>query len=420
MSTTTKESAPSASLSQDQVLSQDGTPTAQNTGAPAAVRTDAIGIEIPVVLYASRYSAAGRGLSKTLPPVREETRTVVVFSQGAVVRLSANIAVGEMVVLTNQRTGADVLCRVVAVKAQPGIQNYVDLEFTQRAPGFWEGRADPSARIESPAPEPAARPVAIVPPILEPKQPSDSPSWLASEPVSAVAATAPAPDPAAAATPIAPLAFESSHPSTAHSVMPSSSNAVSGISAGLRLAQSSPSTLTGDRLGWTTEAPPSSKKILWFAVAAVAAVAIAAGGFLLGHRGQSAAPVAGVTVAAPSVLAQPAVASQSEQPPAPVAEHPASTSGAASADQPTWLPDAAQHERSEDEEAIQPAPRRPAIAVGKLATPRSKTPVMVSSSEPPPQLLTQNDAATDGILRTGVLSGVSRRSPGATGVGCGR
>ena len=231
MATSTKESVPSSSLSQDQALSQGGEPAAQNAGAPAAPRTDAIGIEIPVVLYASRYSAAGRGLTKTPPPVREETRTVVVFSQGAVVRLSANIAVGEMVVLTNQRTGADVLCRVAAVKTQPGIQNYVDLEFTQRAPGFWEGRVDPSARIESPASEPAAGTVATVSPILAPKQQSDSPSWLASDSVSAVAATEPVPDPAAAATPIAPLALESPRPSLAHSVIPASSNAVSGMSA---------------------------------------------------------------------------------------------------------------------------------------------------------------------------------------------
>ena len=99
------------------------------------------------------HLGSGRGLSKTPPPVREETRTVIVFSQGAVVRLSATVSVGEMVVLTNQQTGADVLCRVGAVKTQPGIQNYVDLEFTQRAPGFWGGAsaADPSARTESPA-----------------------------------------------------------------------------------------------------------------------------------------------------------------------------------------------------------------------------------------------------------------------------
>jgi hypothetical protein len=90
-----------------------------------------------VTIHASRYSAASKGAGK-LPPVHEETRTVIIFPQGAVVRLSAMVTPGELVVVTNNRTGADVICRVTSVKTQPGIQNYVNLEFTQRALGFWE------------------------------------------------------------------------------------------------------------------------------------------------------------------------------------------------------------------------------------------------------------------------------------------
>jgi len=99
--------------------------------------SDAIGAEVPVTIHASRYSAASKGAGK-LPPVHEETRTVIIFPQGAVVRLSAMVTPGELVVVTNNRTGADVICRVTSVKTQPGIQNYVNLEFTQRALGFWE------------------------------------------------------------------------------------------------------------------------------------------------------------------------------------------------------------------------------------------------------------------------------------------
>src|SRR5207302_1689902 len=80
---------------------------------------NAAGTEIPVTVHASRYSAASKGSAK-LPPVHEETRTVIVLPQGAVVRLSATVAVGELVVLTNKRTGADVICRVTNIKAQPG------------------------------------------------------------------------------------------------------------------------------------------------------------------------------------------------------------------------------------------------------------------------------------------------------------
>ncbi len=81
------------------------------------------------------------------------------------------MAAGELVVLTNQQTGADVICRVVNVKTQPGIQNYVNLEFTQRAPGFWD--ANGTSQKSAPKNEPAyssrleevqACPATVVPP----------------------------------------------------------------------------------------------------------------------------------------------------------------------------------------------------------------------------------------------------------------
>ena len=122
----------------------EGTAKSETQGSQPS---DAIGAEVPVTIHASRYSAASKGAGK-LPPVHEETRTVIIFPQGAVVRLSAMVTPGELVVVTNNRTGADVICRVTSVKTQPGIQNYVNLEFTQRALGFWE------------EPRPAERPLA--------------------------------------------------------------------------------------------------------------------------------------------------------------------------------------------------------------------------------------------------------------------
>src|SRR5579862_6849950 len=115
---------------------------------------DATSAEIPVTVHASRYSSASKGAAK-LPPVHEETRTVIIFPQGAVVRLSASVTPGELVVLTNKRTGADVICRVTTVKTQPGIQNYVHLEFTQRALDFWE-ETPATGRLSSIGKPPAA------------------------------------------------------------------------------------------------------------------------------------------------------------------------------------------------------------------------------------------------------------------------
>ncbi len=114
-----------------------------------ASQPGASGTEVPVTVHASRYSAASKGAAK-LPPIHEETRTVIIFPQGAVVRLSAAVTPGELVVLTNKRTGSDVICRVTNVKTQPGIQNYVHLEFTQRALDFWQEPAS-SPRNAAPA-----------------------------------------------------------------------------------------------------------------------------------------------------------------------------------------------------------------------------------------------------------------------------
>ena len=47
---------------------------------------DAVGAEIPVTVHASRTT---QGLGKNLPAVHEETKTVIVLQQGAVVRLTA-------------------------------------------------------------------------------------------------------------------------------------------------------------------------------------------------------------------------------------------------------------------------------------------------------------------------------------------
>ena len=414
MSITTKESDASPSLT------QDGTAAAQNAGAQASPRADAIGIEIPVVLYASRYSAAGRGVSKSPPPVREETRTVIVFSQGAVVRLSATVSVGEMVVLTNQQTGADVLCRVGAIKAQPGIQNYVDLEFTQRAPGFWEGRsaAGTTAPSERPASEPALRAAATSPSILAPTQQASSPSAIASESASPVAAATAVPEPAAAAAanPITPAAPETPRSSPARPVapivphIPAASNAVSNVNAAPRFAQSGPSTLTGERPDWSGQTPANSKKGLWAAIAAVFVAGVLAGGFLLNHRGQPASPETGVTVPAASAPAQPAAAGPAHEPQAPVAAEPASSVVAIPTPAPTWLADTPQHEQSQADNVDQPGPasRRSAVPVGKIAKPIARTAATAGSSEPPPVLLTQDNAAAESVLGSGVLSGASR------------
>src|SRR6266404_5341626 len=67
----------------------------------------------------------------------EETQTVLVFEQGAVIRLSAAVGDGQLLFLTNKATGKEVVTQVLRKRAFRPTNCYVDLEFTESCPGFW-------------------------------------------------------------------------------------------------------------------------------------------------------------------------------------------------------------------------------------------------------------------------------------------
>lgn len=67
----------------------------------------------------------------------EETQTVLVFERGAVLRLSAAVADGQLLFLTNKKTGKEVVAQVVRKRSFRPTSCYVDLEFTEAIPGFW-------------------------------------------------------------------------------------------------------------------------------------------------------------------------------------------------------------------------------------------------------------------------------------------
>jgi Gram-negative bacterial TonB protein C-terminal len=67
----------------------------------------------------------------------EETKTVLVFEHGAVIRLSAAVADGQLLFLTNKATGKEVVTQVLRKRSFRPTNCYVDLEFTEACPGFW-------------------------------------------------------------------------------------------------------------------------------------------------------------------------------------------------------------------------------------------------------------------------------------------
>src|SRR5450631_901963 len=83
-------------------------------------------------------------------PFSESTKTVLVFGNGAVIRLQSSVAPGQLLFLTNEKTKKEVVCQVVKSKNYRNVSGYVELEFTESVPGFW-GMRFPGDRI-GPAP----------------------------------------------------------------------------------------------------------------------------------------------------------------------------------------------------------------------------------------------------------------------------
>lgn len=67
----------------------------------------------------------------------EQTQTVLVFEHGAVIRLSAAVADGQLLFLSNKATGKEVVTQVLRKRSFRPTNCYVDLEFTEDCPGFW-------------------------------------------------------------------------------------------------------------------------------------------------------------------------------------------------------------------------------------------------------------------------------------------
>lgn len=351
---------------------------------------------------------------------------MIIFPQGAVVRLSATVTQGELVVLTNKRTGADVICRVTSVKTQPGIQNYVHLEFTQRALDYWEeapvsqpanAGSKPQDLKDSPASPapPAPTPInSAYRTASSPAQPAAKPSVLAAEITSPVASLP-------KVTPLADVTtagFEKASGETEPV-----QELVSEISAPPVLVQKQPRIMPSRTPRLQPFEPVQqekngSKAIILFAVAAVVLLAMGAVGgaiFLRRDRGPSLAQQlpSSLASAAPATVAMP---SQSE---APIANAPARTNSAEPSPaatvkssavetpvRPTPIRAAVEQPKLPVEAPktieVQPQPApvtHPAINVGKISAPVVRA-SQLNSSAPPPILPEEGNAMPSIVTET--------------------
>jgi protein TonB len=98
-----------------------------------ASRPQPVCIEVPVTVHGGCLSTD----SGKREPFSESTRTIIVFSNGAVLRLKTAVNPGQSIILTNEHTGKKVLCQVVKSKTYQDVVGYIELQFTEPTVGFW-------------------------------------------------------------------------------------------------------------------------------------------------------------------------------------------------------------------------------------------------------------------------------------------
>ena len=118
-------------------------------------RQQSVCIEIPVTVHGSRSSSGSLNNNQAAKPFLEETRTMIVFPSGAVLRLTESVSEGQILILKNPRVKQEVACRVVSSKTNASAKGYVEVEFFQAAPGFW-GITFPAASSSPAEPAPVA------------------------------------------------------------------------------------------------------------------------------------------------------------------------------------------------------------------------------------------------------------------------
>ena len=139
----------------------------------AAARPQPVALEVPVTVNGARTVEG----SDKREPFSESTQTVLVFSNGAVLRLASAVAPGQLLFLTNDKTKKEVVCQVVKSKNYRNVSGYVELEFTEHIAGFWGMRfpgerpaqpAAPASKVQGPLASGIPRPVESKPAPIPP------------------------------------------------------------------------------------------------------------------------------------------------------------------------------------------------------------------------------------------------------------
>jgi TonB family protein len=102
-------------------------------GGAKTRRPNPVALEAPVSVAGARPATA----QEKRELFSEDTTTVLVFKDGAVIQLSAAITVGQLLFLTDKRSKREVVCQVVHKRSHRPTSCYVELEFTEDVDNFW-------------------------------------------------------------------------------------------------------------------------------------------------------------------------------------------------------------------------------------------------------------------------------------------
>lgn len=190
--------APLSKDSESVLVSSSAAPPAPPVAkSPAEIssRPQPVAVEIPVTINGA-HNVNG---SAKREPFSESTNTVLLFTHGAVVRVATPLAPGQLVFLTNEKTKNEIVCQVVKSKSG-GSNTYVELKFTEPAPGFWGVRTTTAADSTSTATPVASKTIPPAPPVVA--KPEAPKPVMSAATVSPLAPPAVTPSLATAASPL--------------------------------------------------------------------------------------------------------------------------------------------------------------------------------------------------------------------------
>ncbi len=108
-------------------------PKAAGENSPANPRRNAVACEVQVTATGARPSEKG-GQRELFT---EETTTALVFENGGVLRLAAAVVPGQLLFLTHKESKREVVAQVTRKRDFRPMICYVEVEFSEPAPGFW-------------------------------------------------------------------------------------------------------------------------------------------------------------------------------------------------------------------------------------------------------------------------------------------